>query len=136
MIFQTYNLDINSTRREKFISITKPVREFLRQSEIQEGCCKICVPHTTAGITINESADPDVVHDILKHLSTMVPNSREFLHSEGNRDAHIKSTLVGCSVEIPVQEGALAFGQWQGIFFCEFDGPGHRKVIVQFFGSE
>lgn len=101
--------------------------------KITKGLCIVFTPHTTAGITINENADPSVVRDILYGLKKIVPESG-YDHSEGNSPAHIKSTLVGCSEQIPLEGGRLVLGTWQGIYFCEFDGPRHRNVFVSAYG--
>lgn len=112
--------------------ITGEVRRLLRESGLTEGLCHVFVPHTTAGVTINEAADPAVHQDILMELNKVVPFSDGYRHGEGNSAAHIKATLVGSSVVIPVTDGALALGTWQGVYFCEFDGPRRREVFVSF----
>jgi len=118
------------TPAEDFVDITGQVRQIVAASKIQNGLCQIFVPHTTAGVTINENADPDVVTDMLAALKRMVPDL-PYRHGEGNSPAHVKSTLVGCSMTIPIVDGRLCLGTWQGIYFCEFDGPRTRKVWVQ-----
>jgi len=123
-----------ATPQEGFIDITATVREIVRRSNIQQGICQVFVPHTTAGVTINENADPDVVTDMLAALGEMVPNLR-YRHGEGNSPAHVKSSLVGCSITVPVVKNSLFLGTWQGIYFCEFDGPRRRQVCVQVLGS-
>jgi len=107
------------------------VKDFVEQSGVREGLCVVFVPHTTAGVTINECADPDAVTDILNHLEKMVPRDAGFRHAEGNSDAHIKSSMVGSSVTIFIQGGRLLLGTWQAIFFAEFDGPRNRQVKIQ-----
>ncbi len=111
--------------------ITNRVGEAVRRSGVDEGICHIYVPHTTAGVTINEHADPDVGRDILAKLEALVPARGNYRHVEGNADGHIKASLVGSSQAVPVEKGRLALGRWQGIFLCEFDGPRDRTVVVQ-----
>ena len=123
-----------NTPTEGFIDITGQVRRVVAAGAVQNGLCQIFVPHTTAGVTINENADPDVVTDMLAALGKMVPDLH-YRHSEGNSPAHVKSSLVGCSITVPISEGRLCLGTWQGIYFCEFDGPRTRKVWVQLVGS-
>jgi len=123
-----------STPAEDFVDITGQIRQIVAAGKIQNGLCQIFVPHTTAGVTINENADPDVVTDMLAALKRMVPDL-SYRHGEGNSPAHVKSTLVGCSMTIPIVDGRLCLGTWQGIYFCEFDGPRNRKVWVQLIGS-
>ena len=123
-----------NTPEEGFIDITGQVRKIVASGNVQNGLCQIFVPHTTAGVTINENADPDVVTDMLAALGKMVPDLH-YRHSEGNSPAHVKSSLVGCSITVPISEGRLCLGTWQGIYFCEFDGPRTRKVWVQLVGS-
>lgn len=122
------------TPREGFIDITAKVREIIRRSRVQQGICQVFVPHTTAAVTINENADPDVVADMSAALKKMVPDIA-YRHGEGNSPAHVKSSLIGCSVTVPVEGGKPALGTWQGIYFCEFDGPRRRNVWVQLVGS-
>jgi secondary thiamine-phosphate synthase enzyme len=125
-------LSVTTHRRSELIDITAEVRQAAgRLLPGASGICLIYVPHTTAGVTINESADPDVAVDLLGALDTLVPFAAGYRHREGNSAAHIKSTLVGASQTLAVDEGRLVLGTWQGIFFCEFDGPRARKVIVQ-----
>lgn len=125
-------LNVKSRHRNEFIDITARVEEMLRESGIKNGVCYIYVPHTTAGITINEGADPSVQHDILSTLSSLIPHEGGYHHMEGNSDAHIKSSLVGASQYVIVEEGKLMLGTWQSVFFCEFDGPRHRRVALKF----
>jgi secondary thiamine-phosphate synthase enzyme len=124
-------LELKTKSRNEFVDLTREINQAVKKSGVLEGFCLVYVPHTTAGITINEGADPDVVKDILKHLEELVPAGKRFLHTEGNSDAHIKSSLVGVSQLIPITGGKLALGNWQAIFFCEFDGPRTRNVLVQ-----
>ena len=123
-----------NTPAEGFIDITGQVRKIVASGNVQNGLCQIFVPHTTAGVTINENADPDVVTDMLAALNRMVPNL-PYRHGEGNSPAHVKSSLVGCSLSVPVVDGRLCLGTWQGIYFCEFDGPRTRQVWVQLVGN-
>jgi len=117
--------------RTEFIDITAKVASAVRESGMSDGVCHIFVPHTTAGLTINENADPSVVADILRALEAAVPFEGPYAHREGNSAAHIKSTLVGVAATVAVTGSSLALGTWQGIFFCEFDGPRARTVYVQ-----
>lgn len=121
--------EVNTTSRSQLLDITSRVREVVRGTGVSSGICQVYVPHTTAGVTINEAADPAVAADILEHLEKLVPRGR-YRHREGNADAHIKATLVGFSAALPVVDGDLALGTWQGIFLCEFDGPRRRRVRV------
>jgi secondary thiamine-phosphate synthase enzyme len=123
-----------NTETEGFIDITAKVRSFIEGSRIRQGICQVVIPHTTAGITVNENADPDVVTDMLVALDEMVPKL-SYRHAEGNSRAHVKSSLMGCSLTLPVENGDLVLGTWQGIYFCEFDGPRKRKVFVQVIGA-
>lgn len=127
---------VSTKRRCEMIDITGRVAEVVRAGGIKNGVCQVQCPHTTAGITINENADPSVMHDILLTLEELIPEHRRgYRHGEGNSDAHVKSSLMGCSELVPVSEGQLFLGTWQGIFFCEFDGPRSRKVFVQVRGE-
>ncbi|MBN2601875.1 MAG: YjbQ family protein [Candidatus Marinimicrobia bacterium] len=123
-------IKIKTNERNEFVDISAQIRAVIRDSNTNSGFCTVYCPHTTAAITINENADPDVTADMLRKLSEMVPAHENYRHSEGNSDAHIKSTLVGNSVQIIIQNGTLMLGTWQGIYFCEFDGPRTRKVWV------
>ncbi|MDA8387608.1 MAG: secondary thiamine-phosphate synthase enzyme YjbQ [Nitrospiraceae bacterium] len=125
-------LNVRSRQRNEFIDITGEVEQALKESGVDEGVCLIYVPHTTAGITINEGADPAVQRDIINNLSRLVPHDLGYFHREGNADAHIKSSLAGVSAEVPVEAGKLTLGTWQSIYFCEFDGPRHRRCVVKF----
>lgn len=133
IVFKEFEL--NTPKREDFVDITEEVINIVRRGGVKEGICRIFAPHTTAGITINENADPSVVRDVLNHLRELVPQKPSFSHSEGNSDAHIKSSLVGTSLDVIVHDGRLMLGTWQGLYFCEFDGPRHRKVYVQVQGE-
>lgn len=119
------------TERENFYNVTAKVAEAVGKSGVKDGLCIIYCPHTTAGITINENADPDVVRDLLLGLDEAFPDRAEFRHMEGNSAAHLKSTCVGASKTVIVDEGRLLLGTWQGIYFCEFDGPRSRRFYVK-----
>lgn len=124
-------LNVKSRSRTELIDITAEVNQIVRESGIRSGICYLYVPHTTAGITINEGADPSVKKDILATLNKLIPFEGNYQHTEGNSDAHIKSSLIGVSVMAPIDEGRLLMGTWQSIFFCEFDGPRNRKVLIK-----
>lgn len=125
------NFTVRSTQREEFIDITHEVQRIVDESNIKEGICLVFVPHTTAGITINEGSDRSVRFDILKRLAELIPENLKYEHLEGNADAHIKTSLVGSSVLTPIYGGKLTLGTWQKIFLCEFDGPRVRTIFVQ-----
>ncbi len=125
-------LDVRTTKREEFVDITALVREEVRRSEVQEGLCVVFCPHTTAGLTINEHADPAVSTDVLTALGRLVPDDGRWTHLEGNAPAHVRATLMGASVQVPIVDGDVALGTWQGIFLCEFDGPRSRQVWLRF----
>ena len=122
---------VKTRARTEFQNITRMIEKTVQDSGIKEGICVVYVPHTTAAVTINESADPAVVEDIISQTEKMVPWSAGYRHSEGNSAAHIKASLFGFSETIIISEGELVLGTWQGIFFCEFDGPRTRKVLVK-----
>jgi len=124
--------EVRTASRCQMLDITRQVRQALAESGLRDGAVLVYVPHTTAGVTINENADPSVAADILAQLERMVPRGAGYRHGEGNSDAHIKATLTGFSQLVPVREGSLALGTWQGVFFCEFDGPRTRRVMVSF----
>lgn len=123
-------ISVKTGSRIEMLDITSQVRSALSKSGTQEGVCTVYCPHTTAAITINENADPDVTADILMKLNMMIPLHENYRHLEGNSDAHIKSSLVGNSAQIIISNGTLQLGTWQGIYFCEFDGPRRRSVWV------
>ena len=125
-------LNISTNKREELIDITSQIKELVSKKSWKNGVLYIYTPHTTAGITINESADPSVAYDIIDTLKKLIPLSSHYRHIEGNSDAHIKSSVIGCSVNCFVEGGNLVLGTWQGIFFAEFDGPRKRKVYVKF----
>jgi len=128
-MIQTFQ--VKSSRRTDFIDITHSVQEIIEKSGGGEGVCYIFIPHTTAAVTINENADPSVTQDIIMMLNKLIPSEGDYRHLEGNSPAHIKSSLMGCSKTVLVESGKLVLGTWQGIFFCEFDGPRSRKVYVK-----
>ena len=124
------SFEVRTQRRAQLLDITDKVDREVARFGVADGVCHIYVPHTTAGVTVNEGADPDVAHDIESFLATMVPKESGFRHGEGNSDSHIKTILVGPSVTAPVRGGRLALGTWQAIFLCEWDGPRTRTVEV------
>jgi len=124
-------LKVRSHQREELVEFTDQVRQKLNESGVKEGLVVLYVRHTTAGLTVNENADPDVPRDLLHALRTLIPqHGMDFRHGEENSDAHIKASLVGSSITIPFTDGTLLLGRWQGIFLCEFDGGRERKVIM------
>lgn len=125
-------LNVKTDKKTQLIDITQSVREIVRNSGQKDGFCVVFSPHTTAAVTINESADPSVKDDILMILNKIIPWKDNYQHLEGNSAAHIKTTLVGASEMIAIENGDLVLGTWQGIFFCEFDGPRNRKAHVRF----
>jgi secondary thiamine-phosphate synthase enzyme len=129
-------ISLTTHSRAEFIDITSHVNRVLEKRGVKEGICHIYVPHTTAAVTINENADPSVRKDIINELDRMVPWDGRYAHMEGNAAAHIKATLVGSSVTVPISGGMLALGTWQGVYFCEFDGPRRREVFIQIIKSE
>lgn len=124
-------LEIRTRLREEIVDLTSSVQGIVASSGAKDGLCVVFVPHTTAGVTINENADPDVRADILTALQRAVPDNIPFAHSEGNSPAHIKASLIGSSVTVIIADGKLRLGTWQGVQFCEFDGPRSRKLYVQ-----
>ena len=125
------SIAISTSQREEFLDITDQVNEFVRQSSPENGVCYVFCPHTTAGLTINECADPAVVADMKVAFGKLVPDEGRWQHSEGNSPAHVKASLTGSSLMIPVVGGSLRLGTWQGVFLCEFDGPRTREVWVR-----
>lgn len=123
-------VNINTTQKVEFKDITSSVRQTVRDSGVENGLCVVYIPHTTAGVTINENADPDVVKDMTKTLNEVIPFDNSYAHMEGNSAAHIKASLMGSSVTVIVEKGELLLGTWQGIYFCEFDGSRNRKFII------
>ena len=125
------SLEISTRERCCCVEITRQVQEAVSRSGLARGVAVVCSAHTTAGLTVNENADPDVMEDVLATLARLIPREGSYAHAEGNSDAHVKATLVGLSVSVPVEEGRLVLGTWQGLYFCEFDGPRRRRVLVQ-----
>jgi len=129
-------LGVSTRSRTQMLDVTGQVQAIVRDSGIRNGDVVVFCPHTTAAITINENADPAVIHDMLMVFDEVIPRSHPgYRHDEGNSDAHCKSSLVGCSEQVLVKDGTLTLGTWQGIYFCEFDGPRSRTVIVQVRGE-
>lgn len=124
-------ISVKTHKRIEMVDITFSVQKQVQDAGLADGICTVFVPHTTAGVTINEGADPDVCIDILRKLNEMAPPNDGYRHREGNSDSHIKASLVGSSVSVIVEKGDLVLGTWQKIFFCEFDGPRSRKVFVK-----
>jgi secondary thiamine-phosphate synthase enzyme len=127
---------VRTSVRTEFIDITRAVREAVKKTGVKNGICVIFIPHTTAAVTVNENADPSVVEDVIMELNKIVPFKDSYRHGEGNSPSHIKASLVGCSQTVFVDSGELVLGTWQGIFFCEFDGPRNRKVHVKVISEE
>jgi secondary thiamine-phosphate synthase enzyme len=133
-VIQTFQ--VRTSKQIEFIDITRSVQEAVKKTGVEEGICFIFIPHTTAGVTINENADPSVSQDIVMELNKMIPLQDRYQHLEGNSPAHIKASLVGSSQTVFIESGKLALGTWQGIFFCEFDGPRNRNVYVKVVRAE
>lgn len=133
----TYTIRVRSREREELVEFTGEVRSKLKESGASEGVCFLFVRHTTAGLTVNENADPDVPRDMLHALRTLLPqHGMGFRHGEENSDAHIKTSLVGTSVTVPFNDGELLLGRWQGVFLCEFDGGREREVVMTIVSSK
>jgi secondary thiamine-phosphate synthase enzyme len=128
-------LAVQTSKPRDFIDVTERVQALVRTSGVGEGMCVIYSPHTTAAVTVNENADPDVVADLLEAFADLIGDERRFAHAEGNSGAHALTSLVGPSVTLPVDGGRLVLGRWQAVFFCEFDGPRQRTLQVQVFGA-
>lgn len=126
-----YRIDIRTGKAIEFLDITGEIQHLVDKSNVKEGMCYIHVPHTTAAVTINEHADPSVMEDITAVLEKIAPRLGNYRHGEGNSPAHVKASLFGCSQAVFIEEGKLVLGTWQGIFFCEFDGPRHRSITVK-----
>jgi secondary thiamine-phosphate synthase enzyme len=130
---------VRTPEREVLIDVTNEINKIVRKHDLKEGVCRVFIPHTTAGVTINENADPSVVKDITNYLNKLIPKGGglgySFKHGEGNSDAHIKCSLIGHSVDILIHNNRLMLGTWQGIMFAEFDGPRNRRVLVQIQGE-
>jgi len=128
-------LAVPTRSRVQLVDITSHVQAALAQEGITDGVCHVAVPHTTAGVTLNENADPDVTADIIAVLDGLVPRRDDYRHGEGNSDSHVKASLMGFSATIPVADGRLVLGTWQAVYFCEFDGPRRRRCIVTAVGK-
>ncbi len=127
---------VNTQRRNQVVDLTHTVREHIRRAGVTEGMLVVFSPHTTAAITINENYDPDVKHDLLAKLEKLVPMNEDYYeHVEGNSDAHVKAAMIGNSATILIERGDLLLGRWQGVYFCEFDGPRERRVDIKIFGA-
>lgn len=123
---------VETTQRSQIVDITATLRRIVKQKRIRDGMAIVYVPHTTAAVTINENYDPDVKHDLLKKLETLVPKQESFYqHDEGNSDSHVKVAMVGNSVTVLIESADMVLGQWQGVYFCEFDGPREREVMIK-----
>ncbi|ADL07441.1 secondary thiamine-phosphate synthase enzyme YjbQ [Thermosediminibacter oceani] len=129
-------INVETTARTQMVDITYEVRKAISEFGVKDGLCFVFVPHTTAGVTINENADDDVKTDIINALNRLIPQRGDYRHVEGNSDAHIKATLVGSSVVLAIEDGRPVLGTWQGVLFCEFDGPRKRKVFVKCVNAE
>ncbi len=129
------HISVFTRSKEVLEEITHRVNDVIHRSGVEEGVCYLYLPHTTAGIIINENADPSVARDILDRLEALVPSKGNYHHLEGNAPAHIKSSLTGLSLAVPIEKGRLALGRWQGVFLCEFDGPRDRTVMMQVLSS-
>ncbi len=127
-------IEVRTPRREALVRLTTPIQELVTANEWDDGAVVVFCPHTTAGLTVNEAADPDVAADMVDILGRLVPTSSAYRHAEGNSDAHVKTTLVGPSLTVIVENGQLQLGTWQGIFLCEWDGPRTRKIWVKWLG--
>ncbi|MBR4909202.1 MAG: secondary thiamine-phosphate synthase enzyme YjbQ [Acidaminococcaceae bacterium] len=126
-----FKLEVKTTSHTEMKDITHLIQKAVTDSGVKDGLCTVFIPHTTAAVTINENADPDVVKDFTMELSKIVPWEDGYLHMEGNSAAHLKSSMIGFSEQVIIDNGRLVLGTWQGIYFCEFDGPRHRKVYVK-----
>ncbi|MBR5070585.1 MAG: secondary thiamine-phosphate synthase enzyme YjbQ [Oscillospiraceae bacterium] len=128
---RTVTLDIRTNAHTEFLNVTARIQQAVSESGVRDGICTLFVPHTTAAVTINENADPDVVRDLKAELEKIVPWEDGYHHYEGNSAAHLKSSMIGFSQQIIIEDGRLVLGTWQGIYFCEFDGPRNRKLKVK-----
>ena len=128
-------LDLTSKTKQSTTDITSRVRAAVTRAKVKDGVCVVAVLHTTAGVFVNENADPDVQRDLLSHLGKLVPRDEEFRHAEGNSDAHIKSVLTGNDVTLPIRDGELVLGQWQGVYLADYDGPRERHATVTVIGD-
>lgn len=130
-VVKNTEISVSTGSRNEFVDITDKVMSVVRESGVKDGYVLLYVPHTTAAVTINENYDPSVKRDILDKLSELVPPNAGYAHTEGNADSHIKSSIIGVTEFIPVMDGSMQLGRWQGIFFCEFDGPRSRRLLVE-----
>lgn len=128
-------IEVSTGSREQLVEITSAVASEIGNSGVENGACHVYVPHTTAGVTINENADPDVARDMLTGLARLVPAEGDYRHAEGNSDAHLKASIMGFSAMVPIIDGLPALGTWQGVYLCEFDGPRRRRVLIGVLGS-
>jgi secondary thiamine-phosphate synthase enzyme len=129
-------IEISTSRREELIDVTTAVQEVVAAGGVHDGICLIYSPHTTCGMTINEGWDPDVLRDAVRHFRELVPERAGWAHAEGNSDAHIKTILVGASVQMPISQSRLQLGRWQKVFLCEFDGPRTRQLWLTILGKD
>jgi secondary thiamine-phosphate synthase enzyme len=134
MVYQE-DVSLQTQNRAQWVDVTAEVQRIVVDSAVRKGICVIASMHTTGGVTLNENADPDVQRDFFHKLNELVPQSPSFRHAEGNSDSHLKSSLVGLSVQVPVKEGKMALGTWQSVYFCEFDGPRSRRLTVTVLGE-
>lgn len=130
-----HTLSVKTARREDLVAITAQLQDMVAVNGWQSGMLFLHCPHTTAGLTVNENADPDVVRDVLATLARLVPKDGDYRHSEGNSDAHVKASCMGPGLSLIVEGGRIRLGTWQGVFFCEFDGPRNRQLWVQWMGA-
>ena len=128
-------ISIRTVKRSHWVDLTSAIQQIVTSSSITHGICTVASLHTTGGVTINENADPDVERDFFYKLDQLVPQDSSYHHAEGNSDSHLKTSLVGLSVQIPVSDGRIVTGTWQSIYFCEFDGPRSRKVSITIIGE-
>lgn len=128
---RVHRLEVKTSRRTELLNITREIEKIIAESGCTSGCCYLYVPHTTAGIVINEGDDPNVAHDIEGALDRLAPRDAAYRHSEGNSDSHIKSAVTGVSLSVFIEDGRLVLGRWQAVFLCEFDGPRHREVRLK-----
>ena len=128
---KSVRLDIRTSKHTQMLDITREIQRVVSESGVKDGLCTVFIPHTTAAVTINENADPDVVRDFTTEIGKIVPWEDGYHHMEGNSAAHLKSSMIGFSEQIIIEDGRLLLGTWQGIYFCEYDGPRHRKAMVK-----
>ncbi len=128
---KSVRLDIRTSKHTQMLDITREIQRVVSESGVKDGLCTVFIPHTTAAVTINENADPDVVRDFKTEIGKIVPWEDGYHHMEGNSAAHLKSSMIGFSEQIIIEDGRLLLGTWQGIYFCEYDGPRHRKAMVK-----